>query len=81
MDDARMNPILKRVEDLPGNILCIVAGIDIVTHEQLTFVERVKAELTASDQPRDRTVEVVIFESAFHGWFERKHTDFWRREE
>ena len=69
-----MHPILERTKDLPDNILCIVAGIDIVTHEQLTFVERVKAELNSNGQPTSkRTVEAVVFDNAFHGWFERKY--------
>jgi len=70
MDDARLSPILKSIKDLPDNILCVVAGIDIVTHEQLSFIERVKSELDSSDQPSDRTLEAVVFDNAFHGWFE-----------
>lgn len=72
MHDTRLNPILKPIEDLPANILLVIPGIDILVHEQLSFVERVKAELKASGLEHERAVEGVVFEKAFHGWFECK---------
>lgn len=72
MDDARMNPIIKPIDDLPANTLLIVPSIDILVHEELTFVERVKADIKAAGLENERTAEAVIFEKAFHGWFERQ---------
>lgn len=70
MQDARLNPVIKPVEDLPGRILLIVPGIDVLVHEELTFVERVKTELKDAGLEDERSVEAVIFQNAFHGWFE-----------
>jgi hypothetical protein len=70
MTDDRLHPILKPIEDLPRNILLIIPNIDILVHEELTFVERVKADLRAAGMEQDRDVEGVVFEEAFHGWFE-----------
>lgn len=70
--DARMNPILTPIEDLPTNVLLMVAGIDSCVHEQLTFVERVKRDLAKAGLQSQRTVEAAVFDDLFHGWFECK---------
>lgn len=67
-----MSPAIKSIHDLPADILLLVPAIDICTHEELTFVERVKADLQAAGVEDQRTVEAVVFGKAFHGWFERK---------
>ena len=72
MQDARLNPILKSIDDLPENILFIVAAIDIAAHEQLTFIERIKADAESSEGDKHRKFEAMVFEKGFHGWLERK---------
>ncbi|KAK5164343.1 uncharacterized protein LTR77_010039 [Saxophila tyrrhenica] len=42
LEDDRLHPVLKKLDDLPANVLFIVAGVDIVAHEQLIFIERVR---------------------------------------
>ncbi|KAF2108358.1 Alpha/Beta hydrolase protein [Lophiotrema nucula] len=70
--DARLHPILARKEALPRDVLVVVAGIDILAHEQLSFVERVQGELEGEGNPEGRRVEARVFERAFHGWLECK---------
>jgi hypothetical protein len=53
-------------------MLLIIAGIDILLHEQLMFVERVKRDLAERGQDGKRRVEGKVFENGFHGWLERK---------
>lgn len=72
MQDARLSPIIKPLNDLPKNILLIVPAVDICVHEQLTFVERVKQEIEDEGLEGERSVEAVVLEKAFHGWFECK---------
>lgn len=60
------------IEELPASILLIIAGIDVLVHEELSFVKRVKEELKAAGLEEGRTVMNVVFEKAFHGWFECK---------
>ena len=70
MNDARLSPILAKLETLPKDILLIVPAIDIAVHEQLTFVERIKAEIEADPnvKGKGRRAEAVVYENAFHGW-------------
>jgi len=52
-------------------MLLIIPSIDILLVEQLTFVERVKANIEAKgDDGRPRRVEGMVFEDCFHGWLE-----------
>jgi hypothetical protein len=62
---------LKPLDELPANVFFIVAGIDIVAHEQLTFIERVKREL-AERNDTSRKFEAMVFDKGFHGWLSRK---------
>ena len=72
-DDSRLNPILKDIESLPENILLIVPAIDILVHEQLTFIERIRRDLEGADgSHRHRKFEAILFEKGFHGWLECK---------
>lgn len=65
-----MSPAIKPIENLPANLLLIIPSIDILLHEELTFVERVKKEIRDAGLENERAVEGVTFEKAFHGWFE-----------
>jgi hypothetical protein len=58
---------LKPLDELPTNVFFIVAGIDIVAHEQLTFIERVKRELEERNDTT-RKFEAMVFDKGFHGW-------------
>jgi hypothetical protein len=51
--------------------LFIVAGIDILVHEQLTFIERVKSELKELGDG-NRNFEAIVFDRGFHGWLGRQ---------
>ncbi|WYZ37095.1 hypothetical protein EsH8_II_000601 [Colletotrichum jinshuiense] len=68
-DDPRMSPCLAREEALPERMLLVVPAVDILVHEQLAFVERVKREREEKGKPAD-TVEALYLEDAFHGWLE-----------
>ncbi|KAF2653426.1 alpha/beta-hydrolase [Lophiostoma macrostomum CBS 122681] len=70
LSNARLHPILSEKKALPKDMLFIVAGIDILVQEQLTFVERVRAEIERDGEEADRSVEARVFESGFHGWLE-----------
>ena len=70
MSNPRFAPIIADVDQLPENMLLIVAAIDILLHEQLIFVERVKKDL--ADRASSRVVEAKVFENGFHGWLECK---------
>jgi acetyl esterase/lipase len=69
--NPRINPIIADKETLPEHILFIVAGIDILLHEQLTFIERVRGELEREHNTK-RRVEAKLIEKGFHGWLECK---------
>ena len=45
MENPRLSPIVADIDTLPENMLLIIPAIDILLHEQLTFVERVKKDL------------------------------------
>jgi acetyl esterase/lipase len=73
LSNARLHPILSEKKWLPRDMFFVVAGIDILVHEQLTFVERVKAEIERdgdSEEGEERSVEARVFERGFHGWLE-----------
>lgn len=69
LEDDRLHPALKTRDDLPTNVLFIVASIDIVAHEQLTFIERVRNELQERGG-HSRRFESVVFDNGFHGWID-----------
>lgn len=73
--DTRMNPILKPIEDLPSRILLIVPTFDVLVHEQVSFIERVQADITNAGKEDRRTADAVLVDDAFHGWFERESSN------
>ncbi|KAK0619530.1 Alpha/Beta hydrolase protein [Immersiella caudata] len=68
MENPRMNPILASVDQLPENMFVWVAGIDILVHEQTTFVERVKQDLAKDPKHEGRRVEIGVDDKGFHGY-------------
>jgi hypothetical protein len=69
IENPRLNPILAKLDTLPEDILLIIPTVDILLHEQLTFVERLKKE-TAEDPKKhsNRRLETLMIEGQFHGW-------------
>ncbi|KAH7058815.1 putative lipase/esterase family protein [Macrophomina phaseolina] len=67
--DARLHPILARVVDLPERMLFVVPTVDILVHEQLMFVERLRREIDERGEEQ-RVVESLIVEGQMHGWVE-----------
>lgn len=74
MENPRMSPVLAPFSQLPENLLVLIAGLDILVHEQLTFLERIKQEKAQEPKYKDRRIESTIFEGQFHGWDGRKLT-------
>ncbi|KAF2422434.1 alpha/beta-hydrolase [Tothia fuscella] len=70
MSNPRLSPILLTIDRLPEDMLLIIAGIDILLHEQLTFIERVKKDYEEAGVSGERTIEGKVFEKGFHGWLE-----------
>lgn len=68
---ARLHPILARLEDLPERMLFVVPTIDVILHEQLVFVERLKREIEERGE-EGRVVKSLIMEGQLHGWVERE---------
>lgn len=66
LTNPRLNPILAAAETLPRDMLFIIPTIDILLHEQLTFVERLKRETEGSG----RRIESRLVEGQWHGWAE-----------
>ncbi|KAF2102044.1 alpha/beta-hydrolase [Rhizodiscina lignyota] len=77
-NDPRLHPVIAELETLPRNLLLIIGEIDILLHEQLTFVQRLKGEIEEAERAggargeavRGRKVESVLYEKGFHGWLE-----------
>jgi acetyl esterase/lipase len=72
MENPRMSPVLANLESLPKRILLIVPLIDILVHEQLTFVERLREEAEKHADGGKWKIETKIYEKGFHGWLECK---------
>jgi acetyl esterase/lipase len=71
LTDPRCNPILAEATKLPRRVLMIIPTIDILLHEQLTFVERVKDDIEKLGREGEgRTMEAMIMDDCFHGWLE-----------
>ncbi|KAH8677858.1 putative lipase/esterase family protein [Xylariales sp. PMI_506] len=70
MDNPRLSPVIASPDHLPENMLLVIAGLDIVVHEQLTFVERIKEEMSRNPDYADRKVETLYMEKAFHGFLD-----------
>ena len=75
-EDSRLNPILKDIVDLPEHVLLLCAGIDILLHEELTFIERICKDRDEAGNQSQRRFESIVFEKGFHGWLERKSASF-----
>jgi acetyl esterase/lipase len=71
LENPRLNIITADKAMLPNDMFFVAAGIDILLHEQLTFVQRVKDELQ-SEQNEEQRIEVLVEEKGFHGWLECK---------
>jgi hypothetical protein len=71
-NDPRLSPYVAKVETLPTDILMLVPSIDILVHEQLTFVQRIKADAEKDPKQKDRKFEAIVLEGGFHGFFECK---------
>ena len=59
----------------------IVPKIDILVHEQESFIKRVQMEIDAqqsSESPKveKRSIRGVFFEKVFHGWLECEWVNF-----
>lgn len=67
--NPRFAPILSDISKLPNDMLLIIAGIDILAHEQLTFVERVKKDIEEKGED-GRRIEAKMYDKGFHGWLE-----------
>jgi hypothetical protein len=78
--DPRLHPALAKMEMLSQNIMIVTAGMDILLHEQLVFVQRLRTEIeeaeraggAAAEAVRGRKVESTVYEKGFHGWLEGK---------
>jgi hypothetical protein len=72
MENPRFAPILADINKLPNDMLLIIPGIDILAHEQLVFVERVKKDI--ADRGEDgRRIVGKLYDKGFHGWLEREY--------
>jgi acetyl esterase/lipase len=67
--DSRLHPILAPKEGLPEKMFFALAGIDILLHEQLSLVERLRGEID-EDGDEGRVVETLVIENGFHGFLE-----------
>ncbi len=72
MENARMNPILAPLHELPKDMLFVIPTVDFLLYEQIEMVARLQNEIEATQQKDDRTVEKAMFEGQFHGWLERR---------
>ena len=71
LTDSRCNPILASAHKLPEKVLMVIPTIDILVHEQLTFVERVKGDIEKTgEEGKDREIEAMVMKGCFHGWLE-----------
>lgn len=68
--DAHLSPMFKSAEDLPRHLLLVVPAIDILLHEQLSFLERLKRDVEEDGIKTERRFESIVFEKGFHGWLE-----------
>lgn len=73
----RLSPTLRHAEDLPRNILLIVPTIDIIVQEQLSFIERLREEMSSNKDAPERRFEAIVFDQGFHGWLEGELIQSW----
>jgi len=72
MANPRLSPIVADVDSLPESMFVGIAGIDILLHEQQTFVDRVKADFGRDAKYADRRIESVVDPLGFHGYLNRR---------
>lgn len=74
LKNPRFSPYVTSVETLPESMLLVVAHLDILVHEQLTFVERVKEEWSKTPGSEGKKIEALYVEKpmAFHGYLNCK---------
>jgi acetyl esterase/lipase len=70
LDNPRLNPIVASLDTLPENMLFIGGTIDILLHEQLTFIEKLKGEVAQNGKYAGRRVESLMFDGQIHGFLE-----------
>lgn len=73
-DDPRLNTLTAEVNKLPKKMLFVVAGIDILAHEQLSFTRRLKEDAERQEVDDRYHVEVKVWDKGFHGWLECRCT-------
>ena len=77
-NDPRLHPALAKLDTLPPKIMLVIPEIDIIVHEQLVFVERLRTEIEdaehaggeAAEAVKGRRVESVLYENEFHSFLE-----------
>ncbi|KAH7354584.1 Alpha/Beta hydrolase protein [Pyrenochaeta sp. MPI-SDFR-AT-0127] len=69
LEDPRLHLTLAAKENLPKDLLFVVAGIDILRSEQLTMVDRLQKEVK-DEGDREMNVEVMLMEDCSHGFLE-----------
>jgi acetyl esterase/lipase len=70
LTDARCNPILLPVDNLPKRVFCVIAEVDILVKENLDFISRVNDDLARREDGKEWRVEAWVVKDAFHGWLE-----------
>ncbi|KFY65555.1 hypothetical protein V496_02498 [Pseudogymnoascus sp. VKM F-4515 (FW-2607)] len=70
MNNPRLSPIVADIKSLPENILMVVPGIDILAHEQITFIKRLNEEVAKDTKGHDRRFEMLYDDEGFHGYLE-----------
>jgi acetyl esterase/lipase len=68
MENPRMNPIFAELDKLPEHMLFVIPTMDILVHEQLTFLQRLKKEAEEKPESNERRIEAKFFEGQMHGW-------------
>jgi len=68
LDNPRLSPILASLEKLPENILLIIPTMDILLHEQTTFIQRIKEDASKDSTYAGRRYEALFMEKQMHGW-------------
>jgi acetyl esterase/lipase len=73
MNNPRLSPIVADIETLPESILMVVPGVDILVHEQLTFIQRLKKEGGRDAKGAERRFQTLYDEKGFHGYLEGEY--------
>lgn len=75
MDDPRLSPILAKRETMPGRMLMVIASVDILVAEQMSFIDRMleTASGDAGSWHQSDWLQVIVEEKGFHGYLEGKY--------